>query len=257
MTVKPDLPSGCSLPELVNDWELDPTSNKNGHVWYSPDKTQSVAIYSHLGKVHSKISDERATGLERGEPITSVELDSGNSETTGKEENNHVFDVADTSKARNEEEALSYVLEKSINWMESNAPGSWEHPRINEAAFEAPTGFELARYYLASRETTIYYHRTGEQTGVRMGESEAPDEVTFSNYPYLVVHCWKGNGNATIALAPWLRAHDEEMEEVVDTPEGCGLDIALSKAREFVQEEMEVQTSDGFSKVGQTALTSW
>ena len=50
---------------------------------------------------------------------------------------------------------------------------------------------------------------------------------------YLVVAAWRGSGNATVALAPWLRAHDEEMHEVVEPPAECGLAIAVKLAREY------------------------
>jgi hypothetical protein len=45
--------------------------------------------------------------------------------------------------------------------------------------------------------------------------------------PYLYVEACRGSGNATVVLAPWLRAHDDEKHAVLEPPAECGLDVAL------------------------------
>lgn len=69
------------------------------------------------------------------------------------------------------------------------------------------------------------------------------------------ITAWRGSGDATVALAPWLRAHDEEMQEVVEPPAECGLAIAVKLAREYVRAETG-RTRDA-PATGQADLGAW
>lgn len=80
-------------------------------------------------------------------------------------------------------------------------------------------------------------------------------EANLETQAYLVVKAWRGSGNATVALAPWLRAHDEKMHEVVDPPAECGIAIAVKLAREYVRSETG-RTRD-VRTTGQTDLGAW
>jgi len=239
MPAKPQLPDGFALPETVNEWEHDPESNKNGHAYYPPDRTQSVTVYSHFNEVVAKVSDERADGFCRNETV--VERD-----------------LPDDGSHADERRAVVAVLDEAFDWMRAHAPGEWSHPRVNEAVFSPPPGYVLDRYYVEQRDTTVYYRREGAESDVRLGEMEAPDgDPTPETHPYLVVHCWPGSGNTTVSLAPWIGAHDHEMHEVVETPEESGLDVALLKAREYASERVADGEEREGPTVGQTALDSW
>lgn len=66
---------------------------------------------------------------------------------------------------------------------------------------------------------------------------------------------WRGSGNATVTLAPWLQAHDKEMEEVVEPPGVCGPAIAVKLAREYVRAETS-RTRDELA-ARQADLDAW
>lgn len=227
MAVKPPIPDGFVIPETVNGWEHDPDSNKNGHTWYSPNGAQSVVVYSHLGRVYANVADERTTGSASSETVAERKL-------TDK-----------TKFTSAESRSVVAVLDDALGWMRNHAPGSWTCPRVNEAVFDPPAGYDLAEYFLASRESTIYYRHCGmENIQIEDGD-ELPGSPSF-----LVIHCWT-SGNATVAVAPWLRAHDHEMMEVVETPEECGLDVALAMSRQWVADHVGHEES---KTVGQTSL---
>ena len=93
--------------------------------------------------------------------------------------------------------------------------------------------------------------------GQRLTGSTTADglEVTTETYPYLVVQKWRGSGNATVALAPWDYAHETEMVDVRNPPDGCGLDIALTIARNYAAAVIGDDTDP--PAVGQANLTAW
>jgi hypothetical protein len=148
-------------------------------------------------------------------------------------------------------------IKQAVEWMEATPPGTWTHPDVDEAVFDAPPGYELTHYYLERREVIIYYHREGAPEGHRLAGVGKPidDEVTPDSFPYLVVKAWRGSGNATVALAPWEYAHDSELVEVRDPPDECGLEIALTIARDYATtatgEELDSLA------VGQADLIAW
>lgn len=215
MTHKPPLPDGFDLPERVNGWVHDPESNKNGHTWYAPDETAAVGVFSMTGDVYAKVLDERVTGFGRGR---------------------YIFDDRDEDRidAETLPESIATGVKKAVEWMERHDP-PWKHPDVEPAAFDPPAGYVLDRYYLEEREHIVYYRREDAESEVKMaGNRMGDDDSSVETRAYLVVKTWRGSGNSTIALAPWLRAHDHEMHEVADPPEECGLDVALKLARDYV-----------------------
>ncbi|WP_200862346.1 hypothetical protein [Candidatus Halobonum tyrrellensis] len=153
-------------------------------------------------------------------------------------------------------EAVAWGVERAVAWMERHAPTEWDHPAVEAAIFDPPAGFVLDRYYLEEREQIVYYRQDNAERAVGMAGGRVLDsEATLGTRAYLVVKAWRGSGNATVALAPWLRAHDGEMEEVVDPPTECGLAIAVKLAREYVRTETG-RTRDA-PVTGQADLGVW
>ncbi|MDR5657632.1 hypothetical protein RH831_10630 [Halodesulfurarchaeum sp. HSR-GB] len=126
-----------------------------------------------------------------------------------------------------------------------------------EAALNPPPGHTLGYYFLEEREHIIYYGRENAESESSLNPHRDYDEIepTIDNWGYLTVQTYRGSGNSTIGLAPWVRAHDHKNHEVVDPPEECGLDVALKLAREYVIEETGLEPSGPVS--GQTGLNSW
>lgn len=255
MATKPPLPDGCDLPPEVNGWVHDPESNKNGHTWYGPDRESAVAVFASIDRVRVSVMDERVTGFARSQDIYEQDYDEDGQDQTGAEVEGYL-----DAKA----EATGAGVEAAVEWMHDTAP-AWHHPDVTDAAFDPPAGYTLDSYYLEQRETTIYYRHEGEEWNVRMAgvndprtREFEPDAVTIETHPYLVVHCWNGSGNATVAVAPWLCAHDHELVEVRETPEECGLEIALKLAREYAREDV-VDTVPEMDDppVGQAGLGRW
>jgi hypothetical protein len=235
MSAKPRLPDGVELPTEVNGWTHDPDSGKNAHVWVSDDETASVGVFSSLGRVYAKVFDERVNGLENGVRLTAVDLDD------------------DDQFTETERQTVADVLDEAIAWMREHAPAEWEHPDVNEAVFDAPPGYELEVCYLEQRDTTVYYHRADAGEAAQRDDDGDLPEPTPETHPYLVIHTWNGSGNSEISLAPWTRAHDHQMTEVVETPEECGLDVALTMARSYAREHVDGADESG-SPAGQADL---
>ncbi|MFC4553622.1 MULTISPECIES: hypothetical protein [Halorussus] len=235
MVAKPPLPEGFELPEAVNGWMHDADSNRNGHVWTGEDAERSVGVFSGVSdRVYVAVFDDRADGF--CNHIDPVERSFGEDETKA--------------------EATAWGVEQAVAWMQQHAPEAWDHPAVEEAVFDPPVGFVLDRYYLEQREHIVYYRQEDAEKAVNMAGGRVPEtEPSFGTRAYLVVKTWRGSGNSTIALAPWLRAHDDEMHEVVDTPDECGLAVALKLAREYVCEETG-ETRDGVA-AGQSDLAEW
>jgi hypothetical protein len=234
MAVRPPLPDTFSLPSVVNGWLYDDEASWNAHVWTAPNAPQSVAVFDYFDEVAVKVIDDRVQGFQNRVLVATVDA-VGNDRST------------DVVRA----------IEKTIDWMEVTPPGTWRHPDVNEAVFDPPPGYELTHYYIESREVIVYYHRKGAHEGRRLASIDSPNdpEVTPETYPYLVVKTWRGSGNATVALAPWDYAHDTEMVDVRDPPDECGLDIALTIARDYAADATG-EDSDPLA-IGQTDLTVW
>ena len=226
---KPPLPASFDLPVSVNGWDYRPSAPSNGHVWVGGVRPASVSVFSSLGTVRVTVSDDRVSGF-----ASSVEL--YRDEYAG----------GDTMLERltvDEAGAVRDGVEYAIEWMGATPPEEWSHPEVTEAVFDPPPGYRLAEYYLEDRQTTVYYLRSGAEGVRRLAGGGAPDEYTPETCPYLYVHIWNGSGTATVALAPWIGAHGPgskypEIEPVVDCPDECGLDVALTCAREWARENV-------------------
>lgn len=109
---------------------------------------------------------------------------------------------------------------------------------------------------LEEREHIVCYRQENAEKAVCMAGGRTTDkEPSLETWAYLFVEAWRGSGNATISLAPWLRAHDREKHEVVESPDECGLAVALKLAREWVREEAG-QTRDA-PAAGQSDIGTW
>lgn len=244
MAVRPALPDDFDLPAEVNGWWHDPESTKNAHTWRSPDETAAVGVFSSTGRVYAKALDERVHGFARADRFAEVD----------------VPDLDDLDERRRRKAALvATTVEKAVDWMSETDPDGWTHPDVNEAALVPPAGYELEYYFLEERDTTIFYHlEDGDEYSILF--DDLPDaDPTPENYPYLRIHCWNGSGNCEIALAPWVRAHDHEVEPVVEPPEECGLDVAVTLCREWVRENVDFGDDADVERatVGQSALAAF
>jgi hypothetical protein len=234
MVNKPLLPDGFELPTDINGWRHAPESNRNGHVWTGASAERSVGVFAGLSDtVRVCVFDDRVDGF-----CNKIEL---NRRDIGDEE----------PKA----EATAWGVAKAVDWMERNAPDAWDHPAVDEAVFDPPAGFELDRYYLEERQHIVCYRQEGEEKAVNLAGRPPDTKPSLATRKYLYVETWRGSGNATIALAPWLRAHDHEKHEVVDPPDECGLAVALKLAREWVREQTGATREE--PAAGQSDLGAW
>lgn len=237
MSHKPPLPDDYDLPHEVNGWVHDPESNRNGHVWSAEAHESSVAMFAHVGTVRVAVFDDRVDGFaNKVEPFRDELPD----------------DRTDLPAA------VAEGIDEAVTWMNEHAPAEWSHPDVNEAVFDPPAGYELDWYFLEQRDTTIYYRREGAESVSSLFNDGRPEEVTPETFPYLVIHMWNGSGNAEVSIAPWTRAHDHQMETVVEPPEECGMEVALKFAREYVEgDDAEVTTGQTglaqFAKAGREA----
>ncbi|GGL73553.1 hypothetical protein [Halocalculus aciditolerans] len=234
MVRKPHLPDGYELPSEVNGWIHDPESNRNGHVWTGADDPRSVGVFSSVGdRVRVAVFDDRVCGFcNKIEPF------------------DREFEADET-----EAEAVAWGIEQAAEWMERHHPSEWDHPAVYDAVFDPPVGFVLDQYYLEQRQHIVCYRQEGEEKDVNLSGRPPDTDPSLETRKYLYVEAWRGSGNATVALAPWLRAHDDEKHEVLDLPEECGLPVALKLAREWVAEETG-QTREE-PAAGQSDLGAW
>jgi hypothetical protein len=241
MTAKPPLPNDYDLPVEVNGWVHDPDSKKNGHTWYAPDETAAVGVFGFGGTITVKVLDERVSGFARSKRVFETEY----------EHDKDYYEPADTDAPT---PAVVDGVEAAVRWMEVNDT-DWKHPAVEEAVFDPPVGFVLDRYYLEEREHIVCYRQEGTESEVEMSGRRLDTEPSLETRKYLYVEAWRGSGNSTVSLAPWLRAHDEEKHEVVEPPEECGLAVALKLAREWVCEQTgETRESPA---AGQSDLGAW
>lgn len=235
MPVRPALPDAFDPPDRVNGWVYDDEASWNAHVWTAPDAPQSVGVFDHHDEVVVLAIDDRVQGFKNRVPVATVEATDGGGRS----------------------DAAAHAIGEAVGWMEATPPGTWTHPHVDEAVFDAPPGYKLTHYYLETREAIVYYHRKGAHGGRRLAGIGTPNgpEVTPETYPYLVVKAWLGSGNASVALAPWDYAHDSEMVDVRDPPEECGLEIALTIARDYAAAATGEDPDP--RAVGQADLTLW
>ena len=234
MVQKPPLPDEYELPDELNDWIHDPDSNRNGHVWTGADDPRSVGVFSSVGdRVRVAVFDDRVSGF--CNKIEPFDREFGDDET--------------------EPEAVAWGVERAIEWMQQHEPLTWDHPAVDDAVFDPPAGFVLDRYYLEQREHIVCYRQEDAESDVNLHSRPPETEPSLETRAYLYVEVWRGSGNATIALAPWLRAHDDQKHEVVDAPAECGLGIALKLAREWVAEQTGQSREQ--PAAGQSDLGAW
>ena len=255
MVHKPPLPENLTLPAKVNGWTHDPESNKNAHVWRGDSGRVAVGVFSGVGhdRMRVKVMDERVHGFARSRTVTTVDYETADA-VAGHIECNSA--------------ATGEAVEKAVAWMDRTPPASWSHPRVPEAMFDPPVGYELDVVYVEDRATEIYYLREDldpEEFGWRRGEDALadvdPEEGTPADAPYLYIHVWTGSGDATVALAPFTGAHGPgskhwEVVPVIDCPDDCGIDVALLRAREWVREHVDAPEED-LARTGQTSLSNW
>lgn len=209
MPVRPPLPDKYQLPTSVNGWTYDSKSSLNAHTWTAPDQTASVGVFEVTGTVKAAVFDERVSGFARSREI--FRDDTGSTPVTEG-------------------------IEAAINWMETTDP-PWRHPAVVETAFDPPEGFHLERYFLEAREATVWYEQTVSEDALTMAGRTVDTDPSLSTREYLRVSAWRGSGNATIALAPWMRADSSVCSIVTDPPDECGLSTAVSLAREWVAKQ--------------------
>jgi hypothetical protein len=224
----PKLPVGFKLPLCINGWSYVPDSGLNAHVWKSTDETSAVGVFYTLGTVRVKAIDERLSGFENSQIIATAVVDE------------------DDQYTEREKSAIAEGVTTSIEWMRDTDPSSWSLPEGNEAIFHAPRGYSYHVCYLESQKTTIYYERDDVDGIPDRGSPSLPEE-----HRYLVIEVYRGSGNASVRVAPWEGAHEHNQHEVMDCPDGCGLDIALKLARQYAAPD-SVDTL-----VGQPGLNEW
>jgi hypothetical protein len=248
MAHKPLLPPDVSIPLSVNGWHHDPDAGRNAHVWRSDAETESVGVFAAAGsdRIDVRVFDDRVRGFERARTVATVE-----------------YDAPDTVQGRREaqRDAVAKGVRRAVEWMKSTAPSEWSHSDVCEAVFDPPSGYRLEEYYLERRTVTIYYQREETTERHRLAGGGEPDEYTPETCPYLFVHVWRGSGSATVALAPWKHAHGpgskyQEIESVAEPPDECGLEVAITVAREWARETV-VGDELIEPSVGQAALSDW
>lgn len=222
-----------AFPQQANGWTFDPENSYNGHTWVGDGGRVALLVRCLTNSQYVSVHDERVSGMGGGEYVLA-----------GPESDW-------------EPETRKALYRRAAEWMRAHPPDEWRHPAVNEAVFDPPAGYALEKYYLSKRETTIYYHREGaDEAAQRDDEGELPPP-TPETYPYLVIHTWNGSGNSEISLAPWTRAHDHQMETVVEPPDECGIDIAVKAAREYARQEVADEPAPSTPQVGQADIGRW
>lgn len=242
MVSKPPRPDGCSLPVQVNGWSHAPSSKKNGHIWQSPEAESSVGVFATMGTVRVSLFDDRVNGFGRSRRIFEQAYDSS-------------VDGVRPADSTAPAAAVTAGVKAAVEWMDAHDP-PWRHPDVEPAAFDPPAGFVLDRYYLEERQQTVCYRQEGSESAVNMSGRPPNTDPSLDTRKYLYLEVWRGSGNATVALAPWLRAHDDEKHKVLEPPAECGLDVALMLAREWVADQRNT-TVDHEQTAGQASLGGW
>ncbi|AEH39515.1 hypothetical protein [Halopiger xanaduensis] len=231
---KPEIPDACELPCAINGWLYDTDDTSNGHVWRSSEHDCSIGVFDTIGSVAVRVTDDRVSGFASNITLERIDYDD------------------------DRDAALVDGFAAACEWMTETDPDAWSHPDVCEAVFDAPPGYALETYYLENREAIVYYRDLafdGDRPTRRV-----PDEYSRENCPYLYVHEWRGSGSATVALTPWTEAHGPgsrhpEIESVVETPSECGLEVAVTMARQWAREHTEGEIDA--DATGQAGLEGW
>lgn len=241
MTGEPPLPNGYELPVEVNGWVHAPDSNLNAYVWNSADDTAQLRVSGFGGRIMVRIYDARVEGFARSRQLYTV----------GYDNTDEYFDPPEPTPQASP--AVVNAIEIAARWMGQHP--NWNHPDIPTEAFDPPAGFSLAQYHLEEREHIIYYEQDTQRSALEMCGQGAGTAPSLTTRKYICIESWRGSGNTTISLAPWVNAHDHEKHEIVDPPEGCGLDIALKLTRDWIQDQSD--TSQEQPATGQTDISAW
>ena len=243
MAQRPPLPNEYEVPQMVNGWRYDLDNGRNAHVWVDEPEDTAVSVFSYPQGDESvckiRVSDERVSGFASRVTVATVPYEPGE-----------------------EESAVVQAIEEAAEWMRATHSDAWSHPEVSEAIFTEPAGYELDTVYIEDRNKIIYYRREGydpEEADIKRRE---PKKYARDEQPYLYIHEWTGSGDTTVAVAPWLRAHGPgsrhpEIATIVDTPEECGLEVALSMARQWAREQSQARPANNGPSVGQTDLTQF
>lgn len=228
----PFLPDGYERPAEVNGWRFDP-ERYNGLAWFSPSREQSVVVHNITDTVRVVAYDERIASL-------------------GGREELERRDIPDDMDAA---DVVAWGVDVAREFMNSHEPDEdWAHPRVNESVFDPPVDHRLRFYRLGARYDEITY----ENVTQRPLRPPRQRRMNADYHPNLVIKVWRGSGNAEIMSAPWTRSHDHVREPVVEPPEECGLDIALTVAREYAREQSAVDAGSVESATsGQQTITRW
>lgn len=237
-----------AIVDEVNGWVHEPEHPSNGITWLSEDETASVSVFCHPDDISIYVADERVTGMKHRRLIHREEYESAD-------------DVDRYLEL--EKQAVEDGIDYAVDWMSETAPDEWSHPGVSESIFDAPIGYELEKCYLENRTLEIYYKQTEFDEEQRPRDPGKLDDHSADNCEYLYVHIWRGSGKATVALSPRLRAHGPgdgrenwEVEPVVDTPDECGLEVALTMARQWAQEQTDGEVEADLS-AGQADITQF
>lgn len=241
LVAKPPLPDGYSIPEEVNGWHHDPASNKNGHIWSSPDGSAAVGVFGFGGTIRVKVIDDRVTGL-------------GATKTVHQLDYEHSKDYIEPADQTMPPDAVVEAIDVAGRWMEKTDP-SWSHPAVEDAAFDPPVGFVLDRYYMTERQHTVCYRQEDADSRTSLCMDGCNPPASLETRDYIYVEAWRGSGNAEIALAPFLRAHNHQKTAVIDPPDECGLAVALKLARDWIREQTGATRDE--PAAGQTGLGAY
>lgn len=240
-------PDEFEIPTEINEWEHDPEPY-NGEAWFGPDREQSVVAFNHFGSITGCLIDERCSGMENKVRFVDREIKKPD-------------DLSVEESRTQDRRANARLVKEVVDWMRRHRPGEVANPRVNEAVFDAPVGYELASYRINQRDTMVVYRRREAEEADRLAGVGEPDCVSPDSFPYLVIETWAGSGNSTVSLSPLKGAHDHEMAEIVETPEGCGIEVAVAMAHQWARENVDETAGIGpmtgqtdllqFAKVGQ------
>lgn len=224
MTTRPPLPDGYSPPKTVNGWTYAPDSNRNGHIWQDPNGPAVVGVFALAGIISIKAIDTRITGL-------------GGSKELFKQEYEFTDNTLTPADPGVPTTTVQTVIKKAASWMNRTPPGTWRHHVIEDGAFDPPAGYVLDQYYLEERKHIVCYRRKDTPKTVSLSGCPPESDPSVETRNYLYIETWRGSGDTTIALAPWLRAHDNEKHPVIEPPDGCGIAVGIKLAREWVHEQ--------------------
>ena len=222
--VRPSIPADRELPQEIGAWSYDSEATWNGLTWSSEGDDREVIVFNHVNRIRVVVNDASVRGFESKETIIERKFED--------------FDAPVNSV--DDPKVTWWGVEKAVDWMKRHAPEEWSHPLVDEAVYDAPPGFELEVYNVGNRNVEVYYRQKTDEDALEMiGGRRRDSEPSLDTRKYLYIQTWHGSGNSTIALAPWTRAHDHEMHEIVEPPEECGLAVAVKLAREWVAEQKD------------------